>query len=172
MTTDTLSAAAPARRPGWSGLEQVDGRKTPSVSEPDRTAATHSRGPKVRIDDELGPVRWCGRCAEWWPDDEDFWLFSAYQAGDVAKAGGRLYVRKTSGLAATCRSCHADLRVRGHIERKRRAGVVRHQCRRPPNTRPCPVLVPVGRSMCYGCSGETAGPMTSERLGILGRCFT
>jgi hypothetical protein len=25
------------------------------------------------VDPELGPVRWCSGCGEWWPDDDDFW---------------------------------------------------------------------------------------------------
>lgn len=26
----------------------------------------------VQVDPELGTVRWCPRCSEWWPDDVEF----------------------------------------------------------------------------------------------------
>lgn len=25
------------------------------------------------VDQDLGPVRFCTECREWWPDDEEFW---------------------------------------------------------------------------------------------------
>lgn len=61
--------------------------------------------PKTREDDELGPVRWCGRCAEWWPDDGEFWHLVTYRAGTVARTRGRAYTRRTSGVSQFCKAC-------------------------------------------------------------------
>ncbi len=30
--------------------------------------------PMLSIDPELGPMRYCRRCDEWWPDDAEFWV--------------------------------------------------------------------------------------------------
>lgn len=36
-------------------------------------------------DPELGTVRWCDRCNEWWPKDDEFWYFgkSGQRAGQI-----------------------------------------------------------------------------------------
>lgn len=47
-----------------------------------------------RIDPELGRVRYCSRCREWWPRDEEFWYFDQ------------------RGILSYCRACWADRRLR------------------------------------------------------------
>jgi hypothetical protein len=110
----------------------------------------------IRVDDELGEIRWCERCAEWWPNDSTFWHFSTYHAGDVAGSAGKRYIRRTSGVAASCRACHGEAVRIGHIRRANDRGVTGHRCRGAD----CPVWVPVGRSKCYSCSGADRRPMT------------
>lgn len=33
---------------------------------------------RLADDPELGAVRYCPRCAEWWPDDGEFWYYDAH----------------------------------------------------------------------------------------------
>lgn len=114
--------------------------------------------PLTRVDVELGPVRWCGTCAEWWPDDEEFW--TVVPAGTVSVAAGRPYVRKLD--VKRCRA-HTGIqklpRVREAMRRPKA-----HQCR----SQACIVIVPEGRDVCYGCQGLTVGPLTVERLVVYG----
>lgn len=58
--------------------------------------------PIVRIDEELGLVRYCLGCEEWWPSDEDFWR------------PNRWYRR------AVCRACHSESRRENEAEARRR----------------------------------------------------
>jgi hypothetical protein len=61
-------------------------------------------------DPELGRVRWCNRCQEWWPDDEEFWRYYRLPAGRVTKViRGRAYLRKSDSQTARCRACYPGI---------------------------------------------------------------
>jgi hypothetical protein len=67
----------------------------------------------VEHDEELGPVRYCPGCDEWWPDDEEFWIVSPpHEVGEVGRYRDRTYIRRTPSQKILCRACH--------YERKRR----------------------------------------------------
>jgi hypothetical protein len=110
----------------------------------------------TRVDAALGPVRWCSRCAEWWPDDSAFWTRNPYKAGDIKVASGRTYIRRTSGVSVQCKAC------RGRREQLLGARAARplrssgHQCR---SVAYCPVVVPNDRDVCRFHAGRTAGPL-------------
>ena len=117
--------------------------------------------PLARVDAELGPVRWCGTCAEWWPDDDEFW--TTVPAGTVSVAAGRPYVRQLD--VRRCRA-HVQPAIRVPWDQRRDTWRERrdHQCR----SKACIVIVPTDRDICYGCLGETVGPLTVERLHAYG----
>lgn len=59
-----------------------------------------------RADDpDLGPVRWCAGCSEWWPDDSDFF----------------------AERSSTCRACDYE---RSTSRRERRLAAMREASRR------------------------------------------
>lgn len=119
---------------------------------------------RTRNDAELGPVRWCTTCAEWWPDDEEFW--NIVPAGTVARNRFGEYVRKTD--VKRCRAHKGNEgRVRPTFHRRRSRYHIpnAHQCR---STSGCIVIVPPARDLCYGCRGLTDGPLTVDRLAALG----
>jgi len=64
--------------------------------------------PLVRLDDELGLLRYCHGCQEWWPSDEDFWR-------------PRMWSRR-----AVCRACADEGRRKSTREASRR---YRSKCR-------------------------------------------
>ena len=37
-----------------------------------------SRKPII-LDPDLGTLRYCARCDEWWPDDAEFWYISRHR---------------------------------------------------------------------------------------------
>jgi hypothetical protein len=117
--------------------------------------------PLTRIDVELGPVRWCRQCAEWWPDDDVFW--TVVPAGTVSVAAGRAYVRKLD--IKRCRA-HVEERIRVPWDVRRDAWRTprAHHCRNGN----CIVIVPEGREHCHGCDGRLAGPLMVDRLASLG----
>jgi hypothetical protein len=116
---------------------------------------------EMRDDAELGPIRWCGRCAEWWPVDQEFWI--VIPAGTTAKAAGYVYVRKTP--VYRCRACqYAATRVSWETRRDIKRTPNPHACR----SRNCIVIVPPGRERCHGCERRLAGPLTVERLAEYG----
>lgn len=59
-------------------------------------------------DPELGPVRYCPGCDEWWPDDDEFWMFSEIAAGTVATCRGKTYTRRTTTPKILCRACQSE----------------------------------------------------------------
>lgn len=98
---------------------------------------------RLRDDPELGPVRYCARCADWLPDDAEFWYVSV-RAGTPYLSEGRSYTRLHDGMA--CRACATE---------------------RPYETPvPCPICLSVRttRFACHGCAGRIVGPMTADRL--------
>lgn len=116
----------------------------------------------TRVDPVLGELGWCGTCAEWWPFAMPYFAFHEYRAGDLAHAGNRFYVRKTSGVASRCR-VHTGEVSPWRIERARDAALVMQRCATPT----CMVLVPEGRTTCYGCRGATVGPLTEDRIAAM-----
>lgn len=58
--------------------------------------------PEIRSDDpELGPLRRCPRCEEWWPDDEEFFYVS----------GGKRH--------SWCRACYLERKVGAYAAKRR-----------------------------------------------------
>ena len=74
-------------------LERALDTPLPSVKRKYRPVAPRS------VDPELGPMRYCRRCEEWWPEDAEFFV----------KSGQRL---------AGCRACHYE-GVRRRSEKRR-----------------------------------------------------
>lgn len=61
------------------------------------------------VDPDLGKVRWCRRCKEWWPLDDEFW-----------------YTEPTEGHRALhCRACKADRLIHDTPHTCARCGVVK-----------------------------------------------
>lgn len=64
----------------------------------------------VVVDDELGLMRYCVTCGEFWPDDDEFWLFTvrgykrcrackrAYEAPRAIEFRARLKYKRERGL--------------------------------------------------------------------------
>jgi hypothetical protein len=73
------------------------------------------------VDDDpiLGPVRYCGRCEEWWPLDREFWIIQVHPAGMRHTSRGRAYTLRTAVTGYTCRACRRE--VQAAYARRRRA---------------------------------------------------
>lgn len=70
------------------------------------------------VDPELGPMRWCGRCEEAWPDDEEFWAYYTVPAGTPTGTG---YVRRKPVEVFRCRACYSEKdRLRHQADKARR----------------------------------------------------
>ena len=83
----------------------------------------------LRDDPELGQVRQCSGCGEWWPFDAEFW----HMEGD----------RLSSSWLAQCRACCADYYAK---RRRVRQEIVRADRRLPePVPGRCNVPMRVGR---------------------------
>lgn len=95
----------------------------------------------TRVDDELGLLRYCKRCDDWYPLDREFWYFDK-RPGHVA-----------------CRAC-ADARGRARLRRKD-LGYVKILCDR------CH-LVYSYQAECHGCASRFGGPLTSQTLEMWG----
>ena len=74
----------------------------------------------TRDDPILGALRQCPSCLEWLPDDREFFEPKRYTAGAVAWAGGRPYVRRTSGATWRCRACVDETQRRSDARRRER----------------------------------------------------
>ena len=61
---------------------------------------------QVMDDPELGPVRWCSGCADWWPLDDEFFYIQT-----------RLSTASRPFTTYQCRACHIDRMRRDHIRR-------------------------------------------------------
>lgn len=72
----------------------------------------------TRDDPELGPVKFCTYCGEWWPLDHEFWYFVIREAGTLARSRGRTYIRQTPArhVYSRCRACWLE-RSREHYAR-------------------------------------------------------
>ena len=123
----------------------------------------------VRIDPELGDVRRCPGCGEWWPDDDDFFYSFSYEAGELAYARGRAYIRTKSGVTRRCKACHVDSNRRSRTRaRLRKANESRRMTLGYCSNNGCPIRVPAGRTQCHGCAGRQTVPLTVSRLQALG----
>src|SRR5258707_1142075 len=104
--------------------------------------------PLEMVDDELGLVRYCRRCEEWQPLDEEFWYFET-------RGGSRV---------PHCRTCKRSGKS-GQYERLRlqveEVRLARHHCEE------CRVIK-TRRHLCCGCARRLAGPLTVARLAELG----
>lgn len=73
---------------------------------------------RVVMDDDLGPVRYCRRCDEWWPQDAEFWVIQRRPAGLVNTSRGRRYVLRSDVTSYTCRACRREQQARYANERR------------------------------------------------------
>lgn len=73
----------------------------------------------VDTDPDLGPVRYCARCDEWWPQDAEFWIIQVRPAGTRNSAHGRPYVMHSDATGYTCRACRREQQAA--YARRRRA---------------------------------------------------
>jgi hypothetical protein len=62
----------------------------------------------VAIDDELGPVRFCRRCDDWWPMDREFWVIQVRPAGTPNTSRGHRYVLRHDVIGYACRACRRE----------------------------------------------------------------
>lgn len=62
----------------------------------------------VALDDELGPVRYCRRCEEWWPQDAEFWVIQVRPVGMLNTSRGRHYTLKQPVMGYACRACRRE----------------------------------------------------------------
>jgi hypothetical protein len=73
----------------------------------------------VDIDPILGPVRYCARCDEWWPQDAEFWIVQVRRAGMRNTSRGRPYALRHDVTGYTCRACRREQQTA--YARRRRA---------------------------------------------------
>lgn len=106
---------------------------------------------RLRIDPELGLVRYCTGCADWLPDDAEFWYVSN-RAGTSYQRNGRTHRRLHDAMA--CRACATQRPYESPV--------------------PCPICLSVRttRFACHGCAGRIVGPMTATRLAEYGLAST
>ena len=64
--------------------------------------------PETRLDDELGLVRYCHGCDEWWPSDEDFWRPNNWSRRALCNAC--VFERRRASLSAAEQRYRARLR--------------------------------------------------------------
>ena len=62
----------------------------------------------VALDDELGPVRYCRRCDEWWPMDAEFWVIQVRPVGMPNTSRGHRYTLKSPVTGYACRACRRE----------------------------------------------------------------
>lgn len=72
----------------------------------------------IATDDDLGTVRYCRRCDEWWPQDAEFWVIQVRHAGIVNTSRGRQYVLRSDVTSYTCRACRREQQTRYANERR------------------------------------------------------
>ncbi len=66
----------------------------------------------VDVDPELGPVRYCARCNEWWPQDAEFFAIQVRPVGMTFTSRGRTYHRRTAVTTYHCRACRRERQAR------------------------------------------------------------
>ena len=62
----------------------------------------------LAVEDDLGPVRLCRRCDEWWPLDREFWVIQRRPAGMVNTSRGRVYRLRSDVTGYVCRACRRE----------------------------------------------------------------
>jgi hypothetical protein len=62
----------------------------------------------VDIDPEIGPVRYCRHCDEWWPQDAEFWVIQVRPVGMRNTSRGRHYTLKSPITGYACRACRRE----------------------------------------------------------------
>lgn len=75
----------------------------------------------IEGEEEVGPQRYCRRCEEWWPDDDEFWVYAYRPAGQTFVSRGVKYVRLHTTRAVTCRACRRMQQTERIVPPKRRA---------------------------------------------------
>lgn len=95
---------------------------------------------RYRTDPETGSERYCPRCDEWWPFDEEFWVSIA--------------------TGAHCRACK---RRADRLYAAERRAIWRAMVRRPHPCARCLTVLTQNRE-CHGCAGRVAGPLTVQFL--------
>jgi hypothetical protein len=84
------------------------------------------------MDDELGPIRYCARCDEWWPQDAEFWIIQVRHAGMRNTSRGHVYRLLSDVTGYTCRACQREraaiyARNRSAAQRERQAAYARRR---------------------------------------------
>ena len=59
-------------------------------------------------DPELGTLRYCRRCDEWWPMDAEFWVIEVRPAGMRNTSRGHEYRLRRDVQGYTCRACRRE----------------------------------------------------------------
>ena len=121
--------------------------------------------PKIlrRGDPELGPVRFCRRCNEWWPEDHEFWVIEP-RAGATEMTRGRPYVRRHD--VWRCRACMSYPRHPRSVDTRRQRRELRKAVvgsRRPGWCAVC-LAVKTTTRICHGCAGRIVGTLTPAKL--------
>jgi hypothetical protein len=73
----------------------------------------------VDEDPDLGPVRYCARCDEWWPQDDEFWIIQVRPSGMRNTSRGHVYALRSDVTSYTCRACRREQQTA--YARRRRA---------------------------------------------------
>ncbi len=92
----------------------------------------------VADDPDLGPVRYCARCDEWWPQDAEFWVIQIRPAGMRNTSRGRAYRLLSDVTGYACRACRRERQAASARRRRARAGVPH-------------VTIVLGPCRCHGC---------------------
>ena len=59
-------------------------------------------------DPELGTLRYCRRCDEWWPMDAEFWVIQVRPVGMPNTSRGHRYTLKSPVTGYACRACRRE----------------------------------------------------------------
>ena len=59
----------------------------------------------TRTDDELGPMRYCVRCDEWWPLDAEFWYIEMRQPRPPTRPFREAREPRPARQVLHCRAC-------------------------------------------------------------------
>lgn len=108
---------------------------------------------------DLGEVRYCRSCKEWYPEDTEFWDIVRRQGKTYQGGDGGTYVARSDHL--NCKACHRSRSAISTIRRRNRNLIRR-----------CACGIRTSKRQCHGCAGRTVGPLTVamlERAGLVPR---
>ena len=88
--------------PRYSVVSSQPNTEGASMTVPARRASI------VDIDPDLGPVRFCARCSEWWPQDAEFWIIQVRPAGIRNTSRGHVYTLRSAVTGYACRACRRE----------------------------------------------------------------